>query len=67
MTEKKTQRFESEMPGLPPLKMVLVHHQQNREAGNEEAQLNEESEVQAGPINKEVAVRKLIEHLNKKS
>lgn len=64
MTEKKMQRFESETLGLPPLRMVLVH-------AKEEGQLKENDPLPVdenkGPIDKEQAVRKLIEHLNKKS
>ena len=64
MTEKKTQRFESEVLGLPPLKMILVHAKDEDQPTENNPLLAEKSE---GSTDKEQAVRRLIEHLNKKS
>jgi hypothetical protein len=64
MTEKKTQRFESEVLGLPPLKMVLIHAKDEAQPVTNDPLLPEKSE---GSTDKEQAVRRLIEHLNKKS
>jgi len=64
MSEEEKRMFQSVTPGLPPLKMVLIHAENDRQ--------NETTETILEPLEtkeqrkKEKAVRKIIEYLNAK-
>ena len=60
MTDKTKQIYESETLGLPPLKMVLVHAW--NEAQNEVSNSIFEDKTEE-QLEKEKAVRKIIQHL----
>ena len=60
MTDKTKHIYESESLGLPPLKMVLVHA--GNEAQNEVANSIFEDKTKE-QLDKEQAVRKIIQHL----
>jgi len=62
MTEKKKRTYQSDLMGLPPLKMVLVHAENDRR----NAALKPIQKPQAvTPRPEQEAVLKLIEHLKK--
>jgi hypothetical protein len=66
MAEPKKRIYQSTTLGLPPLKMVLVHAR--NEAQNAAALHAREAHVEASapdeaPLDKERAIRKIIEHL----
>ena len=63
MADEKKQTYQSVTLGLPPLKMVLLHTEDNDQPAATQSVLSEKMKEQ---LKKEQAVRKLIEHLNKK-
>jgi hypothetical protein len=65
MSEEKKRTFESESLGLPPLQMVLVHHEKDRppQTGMPAAQAAA-ADAEARPA--EQAVMRIIEHLERK-
>jgi hypothetical protein len=60
MTDKTKQIYQSDTLGLPPLKMVLVHY--GNEAQNAVANSIFEDKTKE-QLEKEQAVRKIIQHL----
>ena len=62
MDEKKKRTYQSTTLGLPPLKMVLVHADNERQ--NEAAQTILESAEAKEKREKQKAIVKLIKHLN---
>ncbi len=62
MDEKKKRTYQSTTLGLPPLKMVLVHADNERQ--NEAAQTILESPEAKEKREKQKAIVKLIKHLN---
>ncbi len=66
MTESKTRVYESTSLGVPPLKMVLVHARndaQNAAARAQEQVVEAALARQSAPVDKEAAVRKIIQLL----
>jgi hypothetical protein len=65
MSKQKKRIYESEALGLPPLQMVLVHHDRKRAA-----QVQPTAPMQTPPKEEpaptEAMVQKLIQHLEKK-
>ncbi len=64
MADKEKKIYQSETLGLPPLKMVLVQAENDRQ--NEKAQTILESPDVIDKRKKQKAIAKLIEHLNEK-
>ncbi len=64
MADKEKKTYQSETLGLPPLKMVLVQAENDRQ--NEKAQTILESPDVIDKRKKQKAIAKLIEHLNEK-
>jgi hypothetical protein len=64
MAEKEKKTYQSETLGLPPLQMVLVQAENDRQ--NESARTILETPEALEKHKKAKAVVKLIEHLNKK-
>jgi hypothetical protein len=62
MDEEKKHKYQSDTLGLPPLKMVLVHAENERQ--NKNAQTILESPEAKEKREKQQAIRKLIRHLN---
>jgi len=62
MDEEKKHKYQSDTLGLPPLKMVLVHAENERQ--NKSAQTILESPEAKEKREKQQAIRKLIRHLN---
>jgi len=62
MDDKKKVTYQFETIGLPPLKMVLVHTDNNRR--NQSAQTVFESPDAKEKREKQKAIKKLIQHLN---
>jgi hypothetical protein len=62
MDERKKHTYQSDTLGLPPLKMVLVHAENERK--NETAQTILESPEAKEKRERQRAIRKLIKHLN---
>ncbi len=63
MPDEKKHTYESTTLGLPPLRMVLVHGQDREEQPQSEVA---PSDRPAAQQDKEKAVRRIIDHLNKK-
>ncbi len=66
MAEPKTHVYESTTLGLPPLKMVLVHARntaQNTAARPGSKPAEPGTETEQAPLDKERAVRRIIERL----
>lgn len=64
MADKEKKTYQSETLGLPPLKMVLVQAENDRQ--NESAQTILESPDVIEKRKRQKAIAKLIEHLNEK-
>ncbi|MCL4528715.1 MAG: hypothetical protein M1282_04810 [Chloroflexi bacterium] len=64
MTDEEKKMYPSETLGLPPLKMVLVQAENDRQ--NEASQPILESPEAIEKRRKQKAIAKLIEHLNEK-
>ena len=64
MPDEEKRTFQSVTLGLPPLKMVLVHTENDRQ--NESAQTILEAPEVVEKRKKQKAITKLIEHLNDK-
>lgn len=64
MSDQEKKTYQSETLGLPPLKMVLVQAENDRQ--NEAAQTILESLEAIEKRKKQKAIAKLIEHLNEK-
>ena len=65
MTEQKKKRtYHSDMLGLPPLKMVLVHAENDRR--NAATRPIQKPRATSMPRSKQEAVLKIIEHLKSK-
>ena len=62
MDEEKKHKYQSDTLGLPPLKMVLVHAENERQ--NKTAQTIWESPEAKEKRERQQAIRKLIRHLN---
>ena len=62
MKEEKIHKYQSDTLGLPPLKMVLVHAENDRQ--NETAKTILESPEAKEKRERQKAIRKLIKHLN---
>ena len=62
MDDKKKHTYQSETLGLPPLKMVLVHTDNDRQ--NQNAQTIFESPEAREKREKQKAIKKIIRHLN---
>ena len=62
MDEEKKHKYQSDTLGLPPLKMVLVHAENERQ--NKTAQTILESPEAKEKRKRQQAIRKLIRHLN---
>ncbi len=62
MDDDKKRTYQSETVALPPLKMVLVHAENERQ--NEKAQTILESPEAKAKRERQMAIRKLIQHLN---
>ena len=62
MDDKKKHTYQSTTLGMPPLKMVLVHADNDRQ--NETAQTILESPEAKDKREKQKAITKLIKHLN---
>ena len=62
MDDKKKRTYQSETVGLPPLKMILVHTDNERQ--NQAAQTIFESSDAKEKREKQKAIKKLIKHLN---
>ncbi len=65
MADKEKKMYQSETLGLPPLKMVLVQAENERQ--NEVAQTILESPDAIEKRKKQKAIAKLIDHLNEKA
>ena len=64
MSDEEKRTYQSVTLGLPPLKMVLVHTENDRQ--NESAQTILEAPEVVEKRKKQKAITKLIEHLNDK-
>jgi len=64
MSDEEKRTFQSVTLGLPPLKMVLVHAENERQ--NESAQTILETPDVVEKRKKQKAIAKIIEHLNDK-
>jgi len=64
MSDKEKRTYQSVTLGLPPLKMVLINAENDRQ--NETAETILEPLETREQRKKEKAVRKIIEHLNEK-
>ncbi len=64
MSDEEKRTYQSVTLGLPPLKMVLVHTENDRQ--NEAAQTILEAPEKVEKRKKQKAITKLIEHLNEK-
>jgi len=64
MSDEEKRKFQSVTIGLPPLKMVLVHTENDRQ--NESAQTILEAPEVVEKRKRQKAITKLIEHLNEK-
>ena len=62
MDDKKKRTYQSTTLGVPPLKMVLVHTDNDRQ--NQAAQTIFESPEAKDKREKQKAIKKLIQHLN---
>ncbi|HEY9152451.1 MAG TPA: hypothetical protein VIN60_06155 [Anaerolineales bacterium] len=62
MADDKKRTYQSETLGLPPLRMVLIHAENERQ--NEAAQTILESPEAKDKREKQKAIKKLIQHLN---
>ena len=62
MDDKKKRMYQSTTLGVPPLKMILVHADNDRQ--NESAQTILESPEAKDKREKQKAITKLIKHLN---
>ena len=62
MSDKEKRTFQSVTMGLPPLRMVLVHTENDRQ--NEAAQTILEAPELVEKRKKKKAISKLIDHLN---
>jgi len=62
MSDEEKRAFQSLTLGLPPLKMVLVHSENDRQ--NETARTILEAPEKVEKRRKQKAITKLIEHLN---
>lgn len=60
MTDKTIRIYESETLGLPPLKMVLVHAGNEAQNAVSNCVFEDKTEEQ---LEKELAIRKIIQHL----
>ena len=65
MSDEEKRTYQSVALGLPPLKMVLVHTENERQ--NESAQTILEASDVIEKRKKQKAITKLIEHLNEES
>ncbi len=65
MSDEEKRTFQSVTLGLPPLKMVLVHTENERQ--NESAQIILEAPDVIEKRKKQKAITKLIEYLNEES
>ena len=65
MSDEETKTYQSETLALPPLKMVLVQAENDRQ--NEAAQIILESPDAIEKRKKQKAIAKLIDHLNEES
>ncbi len=63
MAEPKTHTYESSTLGLPPLKMVLVHARNDAQNAALVTQAAADPAEETAPLDKEQAVRKIIELL----
>ena len=63
MPDEKKHTYESTTLGLPPLRMVLVHGQDREEQAQPD---NAPAAKPADQQDKEKAVRRIIDHLNRK-
>ncbi len=66
MADPKTRIYQSTALGLPPLKMVLVHARneaQNAAARPAHKPVEPPPAEEEAPVDREKAIRKLIEHL----
>lgn len=63
MAEPKTRTYESSTLGLPPLKMVLVHARNDAQNASLETQSAATAVEETTPLDKEQAVRKIIQLL----
>ncbi len=61
MPEQKKRTYQSTTLGVPPLRMVLVHAKNDAE--NARRRQAPKPEAEEAPLDKEKAIRKLIEHL----
>jgi hypothetical protein len=66
VTEKKKHTYQSDMLGLPPLKMVLVHAENDRRNAALKAIQKPNVSLQKAGIGQEDLIR-LIEYLKKKA
>lgn len=64
MSDEEKRAFQSVTLGLPPLKMVLVHAENDRQ--NKAARIILETPELVEKRKKKKAITKLIEHLNEK-
>ena len=62
MTEKKKRTYQSDMLGLPPLRMVLVHAENDRRNAALKPTQNPKAIT---PRSEQEAVLRIIEHLKK--
>jgi hypothetical protein len=65
MTKKKKRTYQSETLGLPPIRMVLVHAENDRKNAAPKTIQKPESRLQKAGIGQEDLI-KLIEYLKKK-
>jgi len=66
MTEQKKRTYQSDTLGLPPLRMVLVHAENDRRNAAPTATQKPKTRLQKAGIGQEDLIR-LIEHLKKKA
>ena len=66
MTEKKKHTYQSDVLGLPPLRMVLVHAENDRRNEEPKAIQKPKTRLQKAGIGQEDLI-KLIEYLKKKA
>jgi hypothetical protein len=65
MTEKKKRTYQSDTLGLPPLKMVLVHTENDRRNATSQVIQKPKTSLQKAGIGQDDLLR-LVEHLKKK-
>jgi hypothetical protein len=63
MTDKRKRVYQSETLGVPPLQMVLVHHERRQREPVQQPQPAPPPEEER---KKEALVQRIIEHLEKK-